>query len=302
LRLCATIFTDDYSSKEWYSQDITVQKKEILENFKNTEHFYLHPEQLEIPSLQSICYHHNRRYDGPRASKRVVDKKRILIILKLMISFDKVSKIYQKDWIALQDISFEIEKGEFVFVCGSTGAGKTTLLKLIYKDEDPTRGSIKVLNQNLKDIRKKEIPKFRRKIGVVFQDFKLLQDRTLEENVAFSLEVTDTASREIRKKLMETLTYLRLSHKKYAFPYQLSGGEQQKVAIARALVRDPYILLADEPTGNLDAKSSEEITNILLDINYKGTTVLMATHSISLVKKMKKRMLRIEDCRLTQDK
>jgi cell division transport system ATP-binding protein len=219
-----------------------------------------------------------------------------------MISFDKVSKIYQKDWIALQDISFEIEKGEFVFVCGSTGAGKTTLLKLIYKDEDPTRGSIKVLNQNLKDIRKKEIPKFRRKIGVVFQDFKLLQDRTLEENVAFSLEVTDTASREIRKKLMETLTYLRLSHKKYAFPYQLSGGEQQKVAIARALVRDPYILLADEPTGNLDAKSSEEITNILLDINYKGTTVLMATHSISLVKKMKKRMLRIEDCRLTQDK
>lgn len=219
-----------------------------------------------------------------------------------MISFDKVSKIYQKDWVALQDISFEIDKGEFVFICGSTGAGKTTLLKMIYKDEEPTRGAIKVMNQNLVDVRKKDIPKFRRKIGVVFQDFKLLQDRTLEENVAFSLEVTDTAPREIRKKLMETLTYLRLSHKKYAFPYQLSGGEQQKVAIARALVRDPYILLADEPTGNLDAKSSEDITNILLDINYRGTTVLMATHSISLVKKMKKRMLRIENCRLVQDK
>jgi len=233
---------------------------------------------------------------------RIVDKKRILVILNLMISFDKVSKIYQKDWVALQDITFDVGKGEFVFICGSTGAGKTTLLKMIYKDEEPTRGAIKVLNQNLKDLRKREIPKFRRKIGVVFQDFKLLQDRTLEENVAFSLEVTDTPPREIRKKLMETLTYLRLSHKKYAFPYQLSGGEQQKVAIARALVRDPYILLADEPTGNLDARSSEDITNILLDINYRGTTVLMATHSISLVKKMKKRMLRIEDCRLVQDK
>ncbi|MFX0117238.1 MAG: cell division ATP-binding protein FtsE [Candidatus Hodarchaeota archaeon] len=220
----------------------------------------------------------------------------------LMISFDKVSKVYQKDWVALQDITFNIDKGEFAFICGATGAGKTTLLKMIYKDEEPTHGTIRVLNQNLKDVKKKEIPIFRRKIGVVFQDFKLLQDRTLEENVAFSLEVTDTPAREVRKKLMETLTYLRLSHKKYAYPYQLSGGEQQKVAIARALVRDPYILLADEPTGNLDAKSSEEITNILEDINYKGTTVIMATHSISLVKKMKKRMLRIEDCRLVKDK
>jgi cell division transport system ATP-binding protein len=219
-----------------------------------------------------------------------------------MISFDKVAKVYQKDWVALQDITFQIDKGEFVFICGPTGAGKTTLLKMMYKDVEPSRGTIKVLNQNLKDIKKKSIPEFRRKIGVVFQDFKLLQDRTLEENVAFSLEVTDTPPREVRKKLMEILTYLRLSHKKYAYPYQLSGGEQQKVAIARALVREPYILLADEPTGNLDAKSSEEITNILLDVNYKGTTVIMATHSISLVKKMKKRMLRIENCRLVKDK
>ena len=219
-----------------------------------------------------------------------------------MISFDRVSKVYEKDWVALQDITFDIEKGEFTFICGATGAGKTTLLKMIYKDEEPTHGTIKVLNQNLKDVKKKDIPTFRRKIGVVFQDFKLLQDRTLEENVAFSLEVTDTPAREVRKKLMEILTYLRLSHKKYAYPYQLSGGEQQKVAIARALVREPYILLADEPTGNLDAKSSEEITNILEDINYRGTTVIMATHSISLVKKMKKRMLRIENCRLVKGK
>ncbi len=219
-----------------------------------------------------------------------------------MISFNRVSKVYQRDWVALQDITFHIDKGEFVFICGPTGAGKTTLLKMIYKDEEPTHGTIKVLDQNMRELKKKDIPEFRRKIGVVFQDFKLLQDRTLEENVAFSLEVTNTPPREVRKKLMETLTYLRLSHKKYAFPYQLSGGEQQKVAIARALVRDPYILLADEPTGNLDARSSEEITNILEDVNYKGTTVVMATHSISLVKKMKKRMLRIEDCRIVQDK
>ncbi|MCK4940664.1 cell division ATP-binding protein FtsE [candidate division WOR-3 bacterium] len=219
-----------------------------------------------------------------------------------MITFNKVSKVYQHDWVALQDITFHIDKGEFVFICGATGAGKTTLLKMAYKDEEPTHGTIKVLDQNVRELKKKDIPKFRRKIGVVFQDFKLLQDRTLEENVAFSLEVTGTPHREVRRKLMETLTYLRLSHKKYAFPYQLSGGEQQKVAIARALIRDPYILLADEPTGNLDARSSEEITNILEDINYKGTTVVMATHSISLVKKMKKRMLRIEDCRLVQDK
>jgi len=231
-----------------------------------------------------------------------VDKKRILVILILMISFDKVSKIYEKDWVALQDLTFTIDKGEFVFICGPTGAGKTTLLKMVYKDVEPSRGTIKVLNQNLRDIKKNDIPGFRRKIGVVFQDFKLLQDRTLEENVAFSLEVTNTPPREVRKKLMEILTYLRLSHKKYAYPYQLSGGEQQKVAIARALVRDPYILLADEPTGNLDARSSEDITNILLDVNYRGTTVVMATHSISLVKKMRKRMLRIEDCCIVQDK
>lgn len=211
----------------------------------------------------------------------------------LMITFDGVNKVYQKDWLALQDITFNINKGEFVFICGPTGAGKSTILKLIYKDEEPTRGNIKVFDQDLSSLKKNEISKLRRKIGVIFQDFKLLQDRTLEENVAFALEVTDTPPRSLRKKLMETLTYLRLSHKKFSYPYQLSGGEQQKVAIARALVRDPYILLADEPTGNLDLRSSQSIIDILLDINYKGTTVIMATHNLSLVKKVKKRMLRL---------
>ncbi len=218
-----------------------------------------------------------------------------------MITFDNVTKVYQKDWVALQDISFFIEKGEFVFINGKTGAGKSTLLKMIYKDEEPTKGTIKVLDQNLRLLKKKNIPKLRRKIGVIFQDFKLLQDRTLEENVAFALEVTNTQPRDLRKQMLEILTYLRLSHKKFSFPYQLSGGEQQKVAIARALVRDPYILLADEPTGNLDEKSSQEIIDVLLDINYKGTTVLMATHNLKLIRKVKKRMLRIEDAKLTSD-
>ena len=218
-----------------------------------------------------------------------------------MITFDNVTKVYQKDWVALQDISFFIDKGEFVFVNGTTGAGKSTLLKLIYKDEEPTKGTIKVLDQNLRLLKKKNLPKLRRKIGVIFQDFKLLQDRTLEENIAFALDVTDTPARDMRKQMLEILTYLRLSHKKFSFPYQLSGGEQQKVAIARALVRDPYILLADEPTGNLDEKSSQEIIDVLLDINYKGTTVLMATHKLKLIKKVKKRMLRIEDGKLAAD-
>ena len=212
-----------------------------------------------------------------------------------MIAFENVTKVYQKDWIALQDISFFIEKGEFVFINGPTGAGKSTLLKLIYKEEEPTKGTIKVMNENLRFIKKQQIPKLRRKIGVIFQDFKLLQDRTLEENVAFALEVTDTPPRDIRKNMMDILTYLRLSHKKFSYPYQLSGGEQQKVAIARALVRDPYIMLADEPTGNLDSKSSQEIIDVLMDINYKGTTVLMATHDLKLVKRVKKRVLRIDD-------
>jgi cell division transport system ATP-binding protein len=220
----------------------------------------------------------------------------------LMITFDRVDKVYQKDWLALQDITFYIGKGEFVFICGPTGAGKSTILKLIYKDEEPTKGDINVLEQDLRSLRKTDIPKLRRKIGVIFQDFKLLQERTLEENVAFALEVTDTPPRILRKKLMEILTYLRLSNKKFSYPYQLSGGEQQKVAIARALVRDPYILLADEPTGNLDARSSQDIMDILCDINYKGTTVVMATHNIGLVKKMKKRMLSLVGGKLTTDK
>jgi cell division transport system ATP-binding protein len=157
------------------------------------------------------------------------------------------------------------------------------------------------MDQNLRFVKKRDIPQLRRKIGVIFQDFKLLQDRTVEENIAFALEVTDIPARYARKKMLEILTYLRLSHKKLAFPYQLSGGEQQKVAIARALVREPYIVLADEPTGNLDAQSSQDIINVLLDINYKGTTVIMATHDLKLARRVKKPVLQIKDGLLVKD-
>ena len=219
-----------------------------------------------------------------------------------MIVFDKVTKIFQKDWVALDTISFEIQKGEFVFITGPTGAGKSTILKLIYKDEEPTIGTIRVLDYNLHFLKRNKLPEFRRKIGVIFQDFKLLQDRTVEENVAFALEVTDIPPRDLKKKVFDTLTYVKLSHKKFNYPYQLSGGEQQKIAIARALVRDPYILLADEPTGNLDLKSSQEVLEILLDINYKGTTVLMATHNQLLVRKAKKRIIHLENGKIVSDR
>jgi len=217
-----------------------------------------------------------------------------------MISFDKVTKVFQKNWIALQEITFEVAKGEFYFIAGPTGAGKSTILKLIYKGEDPTKGTVKVFDQNLRLLKRKEIPQLRRKIGVIFQDFKLLDDRTVEENVAFALEVTDTPPRDLKKKIMDVLTYLRLSHKKFSYPYQLSGGEQQKVAIARALVRDPYILLADEPTGNLDVKSSNEILDILLDINVKGTTIMAATHNQMLIKKAKKPVIMLVEGKMVE--
>ncbi|MEO0095150.1 MAG: cell division ATP-binding protein FtsE [candidate division WOR-3 bacterium] len=219
-----------------------------------------------------------------------------------MITFDKVTKIFQKDWIALDCISFEIQKGEFVFITGPTGAGKSTILKLIYKEEEPTKGTIKVLDYNLHFLKRNRLPELRRKIGVIFQDFKLLQDRTVEENVAFALEVTDIPPRDLKKKVFDILTYVKLSHKKFNYPYQLSGGEQQKIAIARALVSDPYILLADEPTGNLDLKSSQEILEILMDINYKGTTVLMATHNQLLVRKAKKRIIHLESGKIVSDR
>ncbi|MEO0226310.1 MAG: ATP-binding cassette domain-containing protein, partial [candidate division WOR-3 bacterium] len=180
-------------------------------------------------------------------------------------------------------------------------AGKSTFLKLIFKAEEPSQGTIKVLGQDLSDIKKSAIPSFRRKIGVIFQDFKLLQDRTAEENIAFALEVTAAPSKDIKKKTLEMLSWLHLSHKRNSFPYQLSGGEQQKVAIGRALIREPFILLADEPTGNLDGHSALEIIELLHEINLKGAMVIMATHDLSLAKKFKRRLIKLNEGRIIAD-
>lgn len=218
-----------------------------------------------------------------------------------MIEFNKVTKVYQQNWTGLSDISVKITKGEFIFVYGPSGAGKSTFLKLIYLEEKPTTGVVSVFDSDLSQLTKKEIPPMRRKIGVIFQDFKLLQDRTVEENIAFALEVIGRPGGEVKRQVLKALTLIKLSHKKGAYPYQLSGGEQQKVAIARALVRDPFILLADEPTGNLDYKSSREIMELLYQVNIQGTTVIMATHDLDLIKKSKKRYIKLEEGRLIED-
>jgi len=218
-----------------------------------------------------------------------------------MIEFDNVSKTYQNKWTALTNVSFKVEKGEFLFITGPTGAGKTTILKLIYAEELPTIGRVVVNNKILNTIKKKEIPLYRRNIGIIFQDFKLLYDRTVYENLEFVLKAIDFKDNEIREKIIRTLTRLGLVHKKDCYPYQLSGGEQQKVAIARALVKDPEIILADEPTGNIDEEASKEIINIFKEINLLGATVIMATHHQELPQILKKRRLHIVAGKIVYD-
>jgi len=194
----------------------------------------------------------------------------------------------------LQKVSLTVERGEFVFLVGPTGAGKSTILKLIYMEALPTEGHVIVDRFNSLYVRPKDIPYLRRKLGVVFQDFKLLRDRNVFENVAFALRVTGVPRRQIKKRVLRILAEVGLSHKRRQRPEQLSGGEQQRVAIARALVNEPFILLADEPTGNLDPATAESILHLLERINAKGTAILMATHSDDLVKSRGKRIVRVE--------
>jgi len=203
-----------------------------------------------------------------------------------MIEIRNVSKKFKKGWYALKDINLSIEKGDFLFLTGQTGSGKTTLLRIIYMDILPDEGEVAVAGFLSSTIKEEEIPFLRRRIGIIFQDFKLLKDKTIYENVAFALEVTGQSGKKMREKVMKALTLVGLSHKRNDFPYTLSGGEQQKTAIARALVREPFILLADEPTGNIDPEGSEDIIKILQEVNTAGTAVLMATHDIALAKKM----------------
>ncbi len=202
-----------------------------------------------------------------------------------MIKFHKVSKIYDSSSSALVDIDLAIGKGEFVFVTGPSGAGKTTFLKLIFLSERPSKGEIVVDNVNIARIKQSAIPFFRRKIGVVFQDFKLINSKTVYENVAFALEILGTKQKTVKKKVWQVLKWVGLLQKKDSYPPSLSGGEQQRVAIARAIINNPVLLLADEPTGNLDPVLSFEIMKLFKAINARGTTIILATHNRRMAEK-----------------
>ena len=211
-----------------------------------------------------------------------------------MIKLEHVSKSYSAGIPALNDVNLEIEDGEFVFVVGDSGSGKSTLIKLLLKELEPTEGSIIINGKNLKKIKRRNIPKFRRNIGVVFQDFRLLKDRNVYENIAFAQKVIGEPTPKIRKRVQTMLSMVGLAHKYRAYPNEISGGEQQRVAIARALVNEPSILLADEPTGNLDSNNAWEIMKLLEEINQRGTTVIVVTHNLEIVKVMKKRVITIK--------
>ena len=213
-----------------------------------------------------------------------------------------VYKTYSNGVGAIYDLSLTINKGEFVFIIGGSGSGKSTLIKMLYREEKPTRGEIILGGVNVAKLRNSKVYKLRRKIGVVFQDYKLLPKLTVYENVAFALEVTGADGKSIRKRVIEVLDKVGLKHKLKEYPDNLSGGEQQRVAIARAVVNRPKILICDEPTGNLDPTISMEIMEILEKINKEyGTTILMVTHDIDIVKKMKKRVIVLKDGRLEKD-
>lgn len=211
-----------------------------------------------------------------------------------MIKLEHVSKSYSAGIPALNDVSLNIEEGEFVFVVGDSGSGKSTLIKLLLKELEPTEGTITINGRKLNKIRRRQIPKFRRNIGVVFQDFRLLKDRNIYDNVAFAQKVIGESNRSIKKNVPKLLSIVGLAAKYRSYPRQLSGGEQQRVAIARALINKPKILLADEPTGNLDANNAWEIMKLMEEINEQGTTVVVVTHNLEIVKAMNKRVITMQ--------
>ena len=218
-----------------------------------------------------------------------------------MIKFNKVSLKYDQDSYAIRDLSLKIDEGEFVFIVGKTGAGKSTLFKLLTRELKPSSGSIRVFKDNIEYISDRMLPYYRRKLGVIFQDFKLLEDRNVYENVAFAQEVIGVSSFKIRKRVIKILSLVGLRNKANKMPNELSGGEKQKVAIARAIINKPKILLADEPTGNLDEMSTNEIIGLLETINLNGTTVVVITHDVHLVERMKKRVIRLDKGNIIYD-
>lgn len=218
-----------------------------------------------------------------------------------MIQMFHVTKAYPGDPPVLLDLNLDIDKAEFIFLTGPSGAGKSTLLKLMFLAERPTRGQILIAGRNIARVRESSVPYLRRNIGVVFQDFKLLPNRTVAENVGFTLDVIGTPRDEVRERSLKMLRRVGLEHKADVSPVKLSGGEQQRVSLCRALVNDPAILLADEPTGNLDPALTVEIMNLLTDVNARGTTVVVATHDATLIERYQKRTLRLEKGTLVAD-
>lgn len=218
-----------------------------------------------------------------------------------MIEIYHLYQQYSDEMIALRDINLVIDRGEFVFIVGASGAGKSTLLKLFLREVKPSRGHIKIFGRDLARLRNREIPFLRRNMGMVFQDFRLLQDRNVFENVAFSMRVTGAPVREIRKRVPLTLELVGLKDKAFKRPDELSGGEQQRVCVARAIINRPAMVIADEPTGNLDPATAMDILNLLQEINIRGTTVIVATHARELVDRLKKRVIVLDQGRIISD-
>ena len=218
-----------------------------------------------------------------------------------MIKFVRVYKAFPSGSMALRDISFHVAKGEFIFLTGHSGAGKSTVLRLIFAEHLPTQGEVRISGFNTAKLNRREVSRLRRRLGIVFQDFRLLEDRTAEDNVAFALEVTGAKRSVIAPKVMRVLAQVGLTAKAHQYSNELSGGEQQRVAIARALVNDPFVLLADEPTGNLDERATRSVVRLLRDINANGTAVLMATHDLDLVRHANYRTLELQDGALVFD-
>ncbi|MFD2638987.1 cell division ATP-binding protein FtsE [Piscibacillus salipiscarius] len=218
-----------------------------------------------------------------------------------MIQMKNVYKVYKNGVAALNGIDVSIQKGDFVYVVGPSGAGKTSFIKMMYREEVPSKGEVYINNVELGRLKKKDVPFLRRDIGVIFQDFKLLQRKSVYENVSFALEVIEENPKKIRRRVMSVLDQVGLKHKARFIPAQLSGGEQQRIAIARAIVNNPKVVIADEPTGNLDPETSWEIMRLFEDINSSGTTVIMATHSQEIVNNMKKRVIAMENGQVVRD-
>lgn len=218
-----------------------------------------------------------------------------------MIRLENVTKVYKNGVKALNNVNVDIEKGDFVFLVGSSGAGKSTLVKLITKEVDPEEGKIFLNNNDITKISNRKIPEIRRNIGMIFQDFKLLENKNVYENVAFAMEILGYSSKEIKKRVPTVLDMVGLAKKANSYPNQLSGGEQQRVSIARAIINKPTVVIADEPTGNLDPDTAWDIMNVLKDINRRGTTILMATHAKDIVDIMKKRVIALSDGKIIRD-